>query len=470
MRALARALAPAARPLVRLGPLPRVVVILLLLLAASWPARAVEVKRVIVGEGIEAWLVEDHANPIISVSFAFRGGGAAADPAGKEGLASMVSGLLDEGAGPFDAQAFQRQLEDLAIDLGFDAALDNFTGTLRTLSQNRERAFELLRLALNQPRFDAEAVARIRGQIESALRRQAEDPDTIANQRFWATMFPGHPYGRPVDGTPKSVGAISAADLKDFVKQRLGRDRLVIGVVGDITAADLEPLLTTTFATLPATTTGAAIADVAPRANGQTLVVPMAVPQSALVFGQPGLKRDDPRYYALTVLNQLMGGGGLTSALFAEVREKRGLAYSIYTAPVPLDHAALIIGRAGTANARAGETVRVTREEWRRFASGEGITPERVADVKTYLTGSFPLSFTSSSRIANILVSMQLERLGIDYLDRRNRLIEAVSVEDVRTLARQVLDPTTLSFVVVGEPQGVSSVPVGGETTKSGQP
>lgn len=442
----------------------------MLLALLAVPARAVEVQRVVAGEGIEAWLVEDHANPIITVSFAFRGSGAAADPAGKEGLANMASSLLDEGAGPLDAQAFQRQLEDMAIDLGFNASLDNFTGTLRTLTQNRDRAFELLRLAINQPRFDADAVTRIRGQIESSLRRQLEDPDIIASQRFWATMFADHPYGRPVDGTMASVRAISAADLKAFVKQRFGRDGLVIAVVGDITAADLKPLLTATFAGLPTKSVATAIANAAPRANGQTVVVPMAVPQSALVFGQPGLKRDDPQYYALTVLNQLMGGSGLTSALFAEVREKRGLVYSIYTTPVPLDHAALIVGRAGTANARAGETVQVTREQWQKFVGGEGITPEGVADVKTYLTGSFPLSFTSSARIANMLVSIQLEHLGIDYLDRRNGLIEAVSVEDVKKLARQLLDPAKLSFVVVGEPQGLSNVPVAGPTTKSGQP
>ena len=435
-----------------------VLVLLAALLAVAWPAAAVDVKRVAVGDGVEAWLVEDHSNPIISLSFAFRNAGAVTDPAGKEGLANMVTALLDQGAGPLDAQAFQRRLEDLAIDLGFDASLDHVTGTLRTLTRNRDAAFELLGLALNAPRFDKEAVARVKGQIESSLRRQEEDPDTLASRKFWATLFPGQPYGRPVDGTPAGVRAVAATDLKGFVKERFARDALVVAVVGDITEADLKPLLARVFGALPAKATPVKVASETPKATGETLVVPMAVPQSAIVFGQPGLKRDDPRYYTLTVLNQLIGGGGLTSALYTQVREKRGLAYSIYTATVPLDHAALIIGRAGTANARAGETVRVTRDEWRRFSQGEGIAPEAVADVKTYLTGSFPLSFTSSTRIANMLVSVQLEHLGIDYLDRRNGLIEAVTVEDVRGLAKQILDPGRLTFVVVGEPQGLPSV------------
>ena len=425
---------------------------LLAVVAFAPAAGAVEVQPVTAG-GVEAWLVEDHSNPIIAVGIAFRGG-AALDPAGKAGLARMTAALLDEGAGDLDSQAFQGRLEDLAIQLRFDAELDSVGGHLRTLSDNRDAAFDLLRLALTQPRFDEEPVARIRSQLASGIRQNAEDPDHLAGERFVAAMFAGHPYGRPVEGTLDSIAAITADDLRAFVGRRLARDNLVIGVVGDISAGELARLLQTTFADLPATAAPASVADVLPATTGATTVVDTPARQSAIVFGQRGLKRDDPDFYAATVLNHILGGGSFTSRLYDQVREKRGLAYSVHTSLWPLDHAAMIMGGAGTANERAGETLAVIREQWREIAEG-GVTAEELADAKTYLTGSFPLRFTSSDRIARILVAMQLENLGIDYLDRRNGLIEAVTLDDVNRLAATLLDPDALTFIVAGQPDGI---------------
>jgi len=426
---------------------------LLVAVAITSTAGAVEVQRVTAG-GVEAWLVEDHSNPIISVDIAFRGG-AALDPEGKAGLARMAAALLDEGAGEFDSQAFQRRLEDLAIQLRFDAGLDTVGGGMRTLTENRDAAFDLLRLALTQPRFDAEPVARIRGQLAAALRQSAEDPDSVADKRLFATLFPDHPYGRPVEGTPESLEAITAADLHDFAAHRLARDNLVVGVVGDITREQLARLLETTFGALPATSAPATVADVRPATNGETIVVEKPSRQSAIAFAQRGLKRDDPDFYAATVLNHILGGGSFTSRLYEQVREKRGLAYSVDTSLAPLDHAGLIVGGAGTANERAAETLAVIRDQWRQVAK-DGVTADELVDTKTYLTGSFPLRFTSSGRIARILVAMQLDDLGIDYLDRRNGLIEAVTLEDVNRLARTLLDPEALTFVVAGQPDGIA--------------
>ncbi len=417
-------------------------------------AGAVDVQRV-TADGIEAWLVEDHTNPIIAVGIAFRGG-AALDPSGKEGLARMASALLDEGAGDLDSQAFQRRLEDLSIRLRFNAGLDTFGGGLRTLTENRDAAFDLLRLALTRPRFDAEPVARIRSQIESGIRQSAEDPGSVANERLFAALFPDHAYGRPVEGTLESIAAITADDLRGFVDRRLARDNLVIGVVGDITPEQLARLLQGTFGDLPATAAPAGVTDAAPATDGGTIVVEKPARQSAIVFAQRGLKRDDPDFYAATVLNHILGGGSFTSRLYDQVREKRGLAYSVHTSLAPLDHAAMIVGGAGTANERAAETVSVIREQWRLVAEG-GVTADELADTKTYLTGSFPLRFTSSGRIARILVAMRLEELGIDYLDRRNGLIEAVTLDDVNRLAATLLDPDTLTFVVAGQPEGIAA-------------
>lgn len=430
---------------------------LLALVVAAPTAAAVEVQRV-TGGGVEAWLVEDHTNPIVNVQFAFRGG-AALDPADKSGLAEMVAALLDEGAGEMGSMAFTERLEDLAITLRFDADLDALRGEVETLSQHREAAFDLLRQALIAPRFDDEPVARVRSQLQAAARAALEDPDTVASRAFMAMAFPDHPYGRPTGGTTESLAAINRQDLRTFASTRLTRDRLVVGVVGDITPDELATALEETFGDLPVTDDAEApakVADVAAKIDGQTLVVPTGAPQSVIVFGQRGLSRDDPDYYAATVLAHIVGSGPFTSRLYQEVREERGLVYTIYARLAPLDHAALILGSAGTVNERAGETLAVVRDVWSDVAR-DGVAETELADAKTYLTGSFPLRFTSSGRIAGILVSMQMEELGIDYLDRRNQLIEAVTLADVNRLARDLLAPDALAFVVAGAPVGVDA-------------
>ncbi len=438
------------------GLAPTAAVLTLALLAWLVPlsAGAVAVERVVSPGGIEAWMVRDTSNPIIAFRFAFRGGGAL-DPDGKEGLASMVSALLDEGAGDLDSMAFQQTLEDRAIRLSFDAGKDSFGGNLTTLVKNRETAFRLLRLALTEPRFDDEPVSRIREQILAGLRRDLEDPDSISGRALFKALYPDHPYGRPTDGTIESVSAITATDLRTFVRERLGLDNLVVGVVGDITGEEVARVLDETFGRLPKTARPWSVPEVEPEA-GRTIVIDKDVPQSSVLFAGAGLKRDDPDYYTAFVMNHILGGGSFTSRLYSEIREKRGLVYSVYSTLHPMDHSALILGSAATANARVGETLRVVGEEWDRMAA-EGISADELMDAKTYLTGSFPLRFTSNGRIASILVGMQIEELGIDYLDRRNALIEAVTRRDVKRVAARLLDRRRLITVVVGKPDGVKN-------------
>ncbi|HIC79592.1 MAG TPA: insulinase family protein [Kiloniellaceae bacterium] len=432
-----------------------------LLVAAQ--ARAVEVQRVVSPGGIEAWLVEDHSNPIIALELVFRGG-ASLDPEGKPGLAHMVSGLIDEGAGPLDSQTFQGTLDDLSIGLRFQAGLDNFTGSLTTLTENRERAFELLRLAITAPRFDTEPVERIRSQILARLSREAEDPDVIASRTLRQLMFPDHPYARPTRGTEDAVQSITVEDLRGFVRDRFARDQLIVGVVGDITADELETLLDTTFLPLPAAGEPFSVPEAAIGNAGDLVVIEKNIPQSVVSLGQGGIKRDDPDYYAAYVVNYILGGGGFSSRLVEEVREKRGLAYSVYSYLSPLDHGALVAGGVATQNERVGESLDLIRQEWTRMADA-GPSEAELDAAKRFLTGSFPLRFSSSGRIAGMLVGMQLEDLGIDYLDQRNSFIEAVTLEDARRVAKRVYRPDDLTVVVVGAPDGVEATreaPTGG--------
>ncbi len=425
------------------------------LLAAASPAAAIEVQRVVSPGGIEAWLVEDHRNPIISLDMTFRGG-AALDPVGKEGLANLVSGLIDEGAGDLDSQAFQGQLQDLSIGLSFSAGLDTFSGDLKTLTENRDTAFELLRLALNEARFDAEPIARIRSQILAVLARNSEDPGTIVRRTLNKVLFPEHAYGRPTSGTTESVTGLTVEDLRRFTAERFARDVLMVGVVGDITAKDLAGLLDATFLGLPATAAPVDLADTTPSGEGGVVVVDKDVPQSIVAFGHEGIGRADPDYYTAYVVNYILGGGAFSARLHKEIREKRGLAYSVYSYLNPLDHAALVVGGVATQNERVSESLDLIRAEWRRMAE-DGPSAEELRDAKVYLTGSFPLRFSSSGRISGMLVGMQLNHLGIDYLDRRNGFIEAVTLDDARRVAARLYDADKLTVIVVGRPQGVTA-------------
>jgi len=418
-------------------------------------ARAIEVERVNSPGGLEAWLVEDHANPMVTLTFAFRGG-AALDPAGKEGLAHFASGLLDEGAGDLDSRTFQHRLADLAIDLSFNAGRDSFHGTLKTLTENLDEAVDLLSLALTKPRFDADAVDRIRGQILAGLRYNENDPNDIAQRAWYQAVFPDHPYAHDPQGTPESIAAITPDDLRTFARGHLVRDRLVIGVAGDVTPDHLAALVDRAFGGLPETSDLPTVPDTTAQADGHTVVIERPIPQSVAWFGQGGLARSDPDWYAAYVVNYILGGGGFSSRLMEEVREQRGLAYSVYSYLVPMDHAPLWIGGVATNNAQVAESLDLIREEWQRMAT-DGPTEEELADAKTYLTGAWPLRFTSTEAIASILVAMQQEDLPPSYLDDRNSYIDAVTLEDARRVAARLMKADTLTTVVVGQPDGLHS-------------
>ena len=418
-------------------------------------AMATEIQVVRSAGGITAWLVQEPSIPLLSVSCSFAGG-ASLDQPSRKGTGNLVSGLLDEGAGPYNSLAFQTRLEELAVRMNFDADRDSFSGSLRTLSANRDAAFELLRLALNEPHFEAEAVARIRRQILTGLIEAQEDPNAIVAKTWFATAFPDHPYGLPSRGSIETVKAITTEDLRGFMAKALARDRLTIGVVGDISAADLGPLLDKTFGALPASTKIATVPETMPKGAGLLKVVEKSIPQSRVMFGAPGLKRDDPDWYAAYVLNYVLGGGGFSSRLNEEVREKRGLAYSVYSYLYPLDHAAIHLGGVGTQNQRVEEALKVIKEQIAR-AGEAGITVDELANAKTFLNGSFPLRLTSSGRIARLLRAIQRENLGLDYLERRAVLINSVTLEDIRRVAKRLLRPENLLIVVVGQPAGLSS-------------
>jgi zinc protease len=410
---------------------------------------ATEVERVVSPLGIEAWLVHSPTAPLIAIDFAFRGG-SSQDPADKAGVAALVAGLIDEGAGNLDARAFHEQLESSAISLSFTATRDQFNGSLRTLLDQQDKAFELTNLSLTAPRFDPEAVERIRANLLSDLRRANTNPNQIASRDWWATAFRGHPYEWPVNGTVESVTTVTPVDLKNYVRRVLARDNLKIGIVGNVDAATAGAIVDRIFGSLPAKADLAPVASAKPQGLGRKITVDLDVPQSVVMIGGEGIAIKDPDFMPAYLVNEILGGGSFASRLYREVREVRGLAYSVYSALIPLDHAALFMSATATRGDRAGQTLDVVEHEIHRLAE-TGPTVEELARAKSYLKGSYALRFDTSSKIASQLVQIQMDDLGIDYIKRRNSLVEAVTLADVKRVAKRLLDGGLL-VTVVGRP------------------
>ncbi|HUF56911.1 MAG TPA: pitrilysin family protein [Thermohalobaculum sp.] len=416
------------------------------------PAAAIDIQELESPGGIDYWLVEEHSIPIVALEVEF-GGGARLDPEDRLGIAEMVAGLLDEGAGELDALAFAKARDDLSARYSFSAGRDGIDVSARMLSEKLEPSVALLASALAEPRFDEEPVGRVRKQLLSNIAERSTDPNAIAGETWFGRAFPDHPYGRPASGTAETVAAIDVPDLEAAHDRLLTRSNATVGIVGDVTPAEADAMVDTLFAGLPE---GEPLAEETAEGTPPpgVEVIELAKPQSVAIFGHKGLAREDDDFIPAYVLNYILGGGGFESRLMEEVREKRGLAYSVSTSMLPLDQAALYIGSVSTANARMGESLDVIRGEWKRLAE-EGPTAEELEAAKKYLTGAFPLRFDSNAKIAGYLVFLQKEELGAGYIDTRNDMIEAVTLEDARRVARRLYAPDALSIVVVGQPEGV---------------
>jgi zinc protease len=432
---------------------------------ATMPARAFVGEEVVSPGGITAWLVRAPNLPVISLEFAFQGG-SALDPEGKEGVAEFVSIMLDEGAGDMDSRAFQGALTANSISLGFSAGRDQFAGSLYTLSANRDLAFSLLAKALTAPRFDAEPMGRMRAVLLAGLRDEMLDPGWIAGRTWWATAYPDHPYGRPTGGTIETVSAITDADLHAFADSRFARDNLAIGVVGDVTAEELGTLLDTAFGALPEHASPWDLPDVEMQGKGEVVLVEVPLPQTIFFFGQPGPAARSDEFHAVNVVNRVLGGGGFTSRLTVEIREKRGLTYGVSSWPYDLEHTGIIMGSTSTVNERAGETLQVLLEQWQLMAA-EGPTPDEVDDAKLYINGAYPLNYTDTSSIASALRYYQELDFPPDYYDVRHERVDAVTPEIATETAQRWFNAEDLLVVVVGQPVGITPTRVAGDEIKA---
>jgi zinc protease len=418
-----------------------------LAMATSTPSHAAaKIQHLVSPGGIEAWFVQDSTVPLIAMEYAFIGG-ATQDPAGKPGVGNLVADLLDEGSGELDSKTFHERLDRRAIELSFSSTRDYFRGSLRMLKDTRDEAFDLLRMSLTSPHFDSADVERIRSQVISNLQSETTNPSSLAGRKFLEMAYGDHPYGRPSEGSLQSVPKIDVADMKDYVRRVLAKDTLKVAVVGDVDADTLGKLLDHTFGSLPAKASLTPVPDVEAAKPPQRAFIPLDVPQTVVTFGGPGIRRHDPNFMAAYVVNHILGGAGLSSRLYREVREKRGLAYSVYQSLVWMEHSALFVGNTGTRADRAADTVEAINKEVHRIAE-EGPTQKELDEAKSYLKGSQMLALDTSSKLASALLQYQLDRLPIDYIEKRNAIVDAVTLDDAKAAAKRLWGQGLLTVVV----------------------
>ncbi|MGX9120196.1 M16 family metallopeptidase [Mesorhizobium sp. BHbsci] len=422
---------------------------ILFLVLPALAARAMDIQQVTSPKGVVASLVENYSVPIITIRFGF-GGGSTQDPAGKEGLGNLMTSLLDEGAGPLDSEAFQIRLDDAGAEMSFEVSRDGTYGSIRMLAEQRDEAFDLLRLAVNEPRFDRAPIDRIRSQILSGIIANENDPDTVAENQWARAVYGDHPYSRSDQGTRQSIDAITRADLQAMHKAVFARGGLHVAVVGAIDAETLKKKLDMVFGDLPQNQALAPVADVAPTL-AQRVEVNYDLPQTSLQLAWPGVKRKAADFFPAVLMNEILGGGTFTSRLFQEVREKRGLAYSVNSSLVNQDHADALVVTTGTRSDRAAETLGIVRDVVKRLAE-DGPTEAELVATKKHLIGAYAINnLDSSSSIAATLVQLQLDGLGIDYMQRRTGLINAVTLDQVKAAAKKLLS-TEPTEMVVGPP------------------
>lgn len=420
---------------------------LLLLLPGMAPARAdMNIQQVKSASGVSAWLVEDYSVPIVSIRFAFDGG-TTQDPKGKEGLTNLMTGLFDEGAGKLDSDTFQSRLDDAGAEMSFSAGQEAVYGSMRMLAEQKDAAFDLLRLAINEPRFDQEPLDRVRAQVVSGIAASARDPETAAQIKWSTALYGDHPYARRSAGTEQTLATITADDLRTLHRATFARQNLKIAVVGAIDAETLKTQLDKLFGSLPAKPSLTAVPDVQPKL-GQEVRVDYPLPQTSIELTYPGIERDKPEFFAAVLMNHILGGGDFSSRLFDEVREKRGLTYGISSSLVNFKHASALAIATSTRADKAAETLSVMRDVVSKMAK-DGPTETELANAKKYLIGAYAINnLDSSSAVASTLLELQVQGLSPDYIQRRASLIDAVTLEDTKAMARKLLSAAPAELII----------------------
>jgi len=406
------------------------------LVAAQSALAGVKIEHWTLPSGARVYFVESRVLPMLDVQVDFAAG-SMFDPAGKSGTAALTRSTLDLGAGVRDETAIAEQLADIGATLGGGADTDRASVAVRTLSapEKREAALDILKNVLQAPRYDAAIFEREKARTVASLKEAMTRPDAIAGRAFWNALYPVHPYGR--QATPESVAALTRDDLAAYHARYYTAANASITLVGDISRAEAERIAETLIGGLPV---GSAASLPAPPTvpPGSTVKLAHPASQAHVMIGLPAIERGNPDFFPLQVGNYTLGGGGFVSRLMKEVRDARGYAYSVYSYFAPLKQSGPFQIGLQTKRSQANDAIKVSRDVLAGFLKN-GPSAEELEAAKANLTGSFPLRLDSNKKILDNVAVIGFYGLPLDYLDRYQANVQAVTVDDVkRAFSRHV--------------------------------
>lgn len=431
--------------------MPRFIVLLLALVALPLQA-APQIQHWTTDNGLRVYYVQAPELPMTDLRLVFDAG--SARDGAQPGLAQLTNGLLDSGAGDWDADAIAERFAAVGAQYGAGAARDMAWVSLRSLSEPDwfAPAFETFLAVVGQPRFAEADFERTRRQAFVALQAQAQDPGEIASKALYAALYGDHPYAHPPLGTRESLEALRRTDLAAFHARHYVARNGVLAIVGDLDRAAAEALAARVGAALPAGEPAPALPPVPTLEEPRTLRIPFPSEQAHVYLGAPGMRRGDPDYFALYLGNHVLGGSGFTSRLMKEVRVARGLSYSVYSYFLPMAMEGPFLTGLQTRVDQADEAVTVARDTLATFVA-EGPSAEEYRASLANITGGFPLRVASNSDIVQYLAMIGFYGLPLDYLDRFNDRVQAVSIADIQDAFARRLDPGRMITVIVGGPE-----------------
>ena len=401
--------------------------------------------------GIEFWFVEDKSIPIISVSFSFRGGSSMDFPE-KNGISNLMTSLMDEGTSKLTSSDFKNQMKLNGMRLNFSSQKDKIDGTFQIIEPQLEQGFELFYQALNHPRFDEGDIERVKNQIISSIKLDQSDLSTLASNKFNQFFFNEHNFSKNVKGSINSISNIDRYDLISFHKNAFQKNNIIIGVAGNIKKKKITELIEKVFGNLENSEKIPKVKKFIGLAKGEK-IYNMKTPQTSVLFGHPGLARNNENFFALRIANYIFGGGGFQSRLYKNVREKKGLVYSIYSYLLSYDNDGVIVGGFQTRNKSVYQTIKNVKNEWKTLQSN-GISRKEFENAKAYFKGSFTRNFTSTISIARLLQIVQYYDLGEDYFKKRDEIINNLDLKKVNQVISKFFSSNKLFFMIVGEPEG----------------
>jgi zinc protease len=425
-----------------------ILAVLLLLFWGAAEAAGPLAHREILANGAVLLVAERPVIPIVVVRVGVPAG-AVYDPADALGVANLTAALLTRGTARRTGPELDRAIEFVGGSLEAGAGSDGATVTLSVLKKDLGLGLDLLAEVLLRPAFDPDELTRKVTDIQGALRRSEQEPETVAARQLSRLMFPGHPYGRPVYGTIESVGKITREQVTAFYQRHYRPDGANIVAVGDVTVTEIRrELLQRLAGWAPPSVAVGAVAKAPSVAAAEERKIVRDLTQTTVLLGRPSIRQDDPDYFALSVATYVLGGGS-ASRLYTRVREERGLAYSVYSSLMPARYGASYLVSLQTRTDGLVEALELTRQEMARLGR-EPVAPAELSLAKSYLIGSFPLRLDTSGKLARFLGAVEENGLGLDYPERYKERIGRVTAADIQRVAAKYLDPATFSDVQVG--------------------